>query len=119
QLASSQKNDQHKNLHKRLVRNHPKQLLLDAEDRFTRKQKELKRAMIQIVRSKQKEFDHAVSTLQALSPLKIMERGYSLVYSEEGTIVKSISQVEKKKMLQINLSDGKINCRIEDIKESE
>lgn len=113
------KKSQHESSHKRLIRNHPSEALSNAENRFDRSQKDLQRAMMQILLKKQKEFDRVISTLQALSPLKIMERGYSLAYDDNNRLVKSIRQVNENESLQIQLSDGSILCNVQEIKESE
>jgi exodeoxyribonuclease VII large subunit len=116
---TERKKMQYESSQKRLIRNHPSEALRLAETKFERSQKDLQRAMTQILLKKQKEFDRVISTLQALSPLKIMDRGYSLVYTDENRLVKSIHQVNENKSLQIQLSDGRILCNVQEIKESE
>jgi exodeoxyribonuclease VII large subunit len=116
---SDVKRSQHQTVHNRLMRNHPRVALRDAADRFDRSQKDIGRAMEKILLKKQTEFDRVISTLQALSPLKIMERGYSLVYSNENELIKSIKQVKENEPLQIQLTDGSLLCNVQNIKESE
>jgi exodeoxyribonuclease VII large subunit len=106
-------------LKKQLRRNHPSEALHAAENRYTRSQKEINRAMLQILSKKQTEFDRVISTLQALSPLRIMERGYSLVYKDGTQLVKSINQVKEDETIQIQLTDGSLFCKVDKIKESE
>jgi exodeoxyribonuclease VII large subunit len=113
------KKGQHEIIQKRLVRNHPRIALREAESRFDRSQKDMGRAMIQIFLKKQTQFEKVISTLQALSPLKIMDRGYSLVYSEDNVLIKSINQVKENEPLQIQLTDGSLLCNVTNIKESE
>ncbi|MEH7009888.1 exodeoxyribonuclease VII large subunit [Neobacillus niacini] len=113
------KKSQHDTIHKRLMRNHPRLALREAESKFDRSQKDMQRAMEQIFLKKQTEFEKVISTLQALSPLKIMERGYSLVYSEDNVLIKSIKQVKENEPLQIQLTDGSLLCNVQNIKESE
>ncbi|MBO0960804.1 exodeoxyribonuclease VII large subunit [Neobacillus sp. MM2021_6] len=113
------KKDQHEVLHKRLQRNHPDQALSKAKINFDRTQKDMKRSMLQILSKKQTDFDRILSTLQALSPLKIMERGFSLAYSEDNRLVKSVKQVKENEQVQIQLTDGSLFCKVEKIKERE
>lgn len=113
------KKSKHEMIYNRLIRNHPKVALRDAEVRFERSKKDLQRAMGQIFLKKQTEFDRILATLQALSPLKIMERGYSLVYSEDNVLIKSVKQVKENETLQIQLTDGSLFCNVQNIKESE
>ncbi|MBT2656529.1 exodeoxyribonuclease VII large subunit [Bacillus sp. ISL-18] len=116
---SAVKIEQHETLSKRLQRRHPKEGLLEAKKRFERTQKDLNRTVTQIYEKKQTEFDRILSTLQALSPLKIMERGYSLAYTEDNRLVKSVKQVKSNEQVQIQLSDGSLFCNVETIKERE
>ncbi|MBU8916375.1 exodeoxyribonuclease VII large subunit [Neobacillus sp. 114] len=113
----SLKNEQLTNLDKSLERNHPSEALQEAGKHFERTHKELNRALKQILTKKQTDFDHMLSTLQALSPLKIMERGYSLSYTEDNRLVKSVNQVSVSDQVQIQLTDGSLFCKVEGIKE--
>ncbi|MEH7480498.1 exodeoxyribonuclease VII large subunit [Neobacillus drentensis] len=113
------KKGQHEILYKRLQRNHPSEALREAQKRLDLTNKEMKRAMQQVLSKKQTEFERILSTLGALSPLKIMERGYSLAYSEENRLIKSINQVNMNERVQIQLTDGSLFCRVENRKESE
>ncbi|MGF6948497.1 exodeoxyribonuclease VII large subunit [Neobacillus sp. B4I6] len=113
------KKGQHEILYKRLQRNHPSEALREAQKRLELTNKEMKRAMQQVLSKKQTEFERILSTLGALSPLKIMERGYSLAYSEENRLIKSINQVKMNERVQIQLTDGSLFCRVENRKESE
>ncbi|WP_286232347.1 exodeoxyribonuclease VII large subunit [Neobacillus mesonae] len=113
------KNNQHEILYKRLERNNPKEMIREAKLRTERGQKDLIRSMGQILAKKQTDFDRMIATLQALSPLKIMERGYSLAYTEDNHLMKSVSQVKAEDRVQIQLTDGSLFCKVENVKENE
>ncbi|MGG3470919.1 exodeoxyribonuclease VII large subunit [Neobacillus pocheonensis] len=117
--VTSNKMGQFELLFKRLQRNHPSEALVEANKRLDRIQKEMNRAMLKVLSKKQNDFDRVISTLRALSPLKIMERGYSLAYSQDNHLVKSIQQVKVNEQVQIQLTDGSLYCKVENIKESE
>jgi exodeoxyribonuclease VII large subunit len=61
----------------------------------------------------------AIRQLDALSPLKVMQRGYSLVYDEKERLIKSISQVQPGDMVHIRLADGKLDCQVWAMEEEE
>jgi exodeoxyribonuclease VII large subunit len=103
-------------LKKQLERNHPRVAINEARNYLNRSEKELNRGMAQIIGKKQNEFDKLIAALKLLSPLSIMERGYSLVYSEDTKLVKSVHQVKQAELLQIQLSDGKLECTVNTIK---
>ena len=58
-----------------------------------------------------------LTTLEALSPLKIMDRGYSLVYSDEGKLIKTVNQVKRDEQIKVKVPDGAIHCVVTDIEE--
>ena len=49
--------------------------------------------------------------LASLSPQAVLQRGYAIVRTSEGTLVKSVQQVQKNDMLDIQMSDGMILAR--------
>jgi exodeoxyribonuclease VII large subunit len=113
------KRGQLESLKKQLTRNHPREAIDMAEVRLKRAKKELNRNMLHIYSKKQTELNRVLSTLKALSPLRIMERGYSLVYNEDNQLVKSINQVTEEDSIQVQLSDGSLFCKVLNKKESE
>ncbi|MHC0035981.1 exodeoxyribonuclease VII large subunit [Pseudoneobacillus sp. C159] len=118
-FTNKQKQESLSAVTKRLNRVSPYQLLLNEQESLVRIQKRLNRATINILQQKQSEFRNRLSTLDALSPLKIMDRGYSLVYSKEKTLIKNIDQIESNDFLKIQLSNGKIDCQVINIERSE
>lgn len=65
-----------------------------------------------LIKEKKSQFALLAGKLDALSPLKVMERGYSVVRNSEGTVVNSREQVKPGDMLEISLNDGKANCNV-------
>jgi exodeoxyribonuclease VII large subunit len=57
--------------------------------------------------------DGAAGRLNALSPLNILERGYSLVFDEEGKLVKDAAQVQPGERIRARLHRGEIRARVE------
>ena len=54
----------------------------------------------------------AVSKLDAMSPLKVLTRGYSMAQTERGEVVRSVSQVEVGQRIRISLSDGALSATV-------
>jgi len=65
-----------------------------------------------LIKDKKGQFALLAGKLDALSPLKIMERGYSVVRSSEGNIINRLEQVNPGDMLEISFNDGKANCNV-------
>ena len=49
-----------------------------------------------------------VSKLDAMSPLKVLTRGYALVAKEDGQLVRSVRDVKPKEPIAVRVSDGTI-----------
>ena len=58
-------------------------------------------------------FARLAAALDALSPLKVLGRGYALARTLEGTVVSSVEKVAPGDNLTIRLSDGSLDCRVE------
>ncbi len=64
------------------------------------------------IKDKKAQFALLAGKLDALSPLKILERGYSVVRNPEGTIVSRLEQINIGDMLEVSLKDGKATCNV-------
>ena len=62
---------------------------------------------------KREHFARLAATLDALSPLKVLGRGYSLARTEAGEILSSVDQVQTEDSFTLRLSDGTLDCRVE------
>ena len=63
-------------------------------------------------------FIAAVSKLEAMSPLKVLSRGYSMAQTREGEVIRSVSQVELGQSVRISLSDGRLTATVMDKEEA-
>jgi len=64
----------------------------------------------------QKLLESCVGRLNAVSPLNILKRGYSIVQHDD-KIVRTFKQVEKGDALEIRVVDGKIYCNVNSTEE--
>ena len=71
----------------------------------------------QIIQKNNRQFIAAVSKLDAMSPLKVLTRGYAMTQKEDGEVVRSISQVELGERINISLADGRLSATVMDKKE--
>ena len=55
--------------------------------------------------------------LDAMSPLKVLTRGYAMAQDENGQIVRSITQVQIGDPIKVSVSDGEIRASVTDCKE--
>ena len=54
----------------------------------------------------------AISKLDAMSPLKVLTRGYSMAQTEQGKVLRSVRQVEIGERIHISLSDGSLRATV-------
>ncbi|WP_391559364.1 exodeoxyribonuclease VII large subunit [Robertmurraya sp.] len=100
---------------RRLERNNLNMLLQTSVLQQTKTEKALNRAFANLLLAKKKEHQRVNVALDALSPLKIMDRGYSLVYNEDDHLVKSTEQIRLNDNIKIKLVDGSITCEVLEI----
>ena len=58
----------------------------------------------------------AASKLDALSPLKVLSRGYAIGYGADGRVVKSTADVAPGDSLDWRLSGGSIRCTVDEVR---
>ena len=63
---------------------------------------------------KRKEHVQFAAKLDALSPLKVLSRGYAVVSDVNNETVKSVSQIEVNDQVFIKMTDGQLSCRVTD-----
>jgi exodeoxyribonuclease VII large subunit len=101
----------------RLNKHHPAQKIEHAKWTFSALEKQLKKELHNLLRTKEFSFARTLSKLEALSPLNIMKRGYSAAYDEKNHIIKSIHQVEPGDKITVQLQDGLLDCNVWGIEE--
>lgn len=74
-------------------------------------------AQNQNIHSSKQRYIAQVSKLDAMSPLKVLTRGYAMT-QRAGVVVRSITQVEKDDEITISLSDGNLTAVVLDKEES-
>lgn len=106
------KRERFEQLHLKLKAHHPAEQLAKMAEKQQALTKSLEKEMQSLLKQKQWQFTSLLSQLHALSPLKIMERGYSLVYNEKDELVKSVRQVQPGDTIQVRLQDGHLDCHV-------
>jgi len=101
-----------------LQKHQPSEKVAKAREKQQMLAKLLEREIHSILKQKQMAFTSLLSKLHALSPLKIMERGYSLIYKEK-QLVKSIHQLQPGDSIKIRLQDGNLDCQVWGIEEEQ
>lgn len=69
------------------------------------------------IQEKKHRFIACTAKLDAMSPLKVLTRGYSIVHSDDGHILHSIHQTAPGREIQVTLSDGSLKATVLEGKE--
>lgn len=99
------------NLDKQLANRVPLQKVKRLDANLTQLQKRVEQSTVQTMNNNRLQLNSAIRTLDALSPLKLMERGYTIPY-KDGAVVKSIHQVKAGDELQVTMQDGIVETTV-------
>jgi exodeoxyribonuclease VII large subunit len=68
--------------------------------------------------AKQQRYVQNVAKLDAMSPLKVLLRGYAMAQTGDGNVLRSIEQVDLGQRITVSLNDGTISATVMDKKEN-
>ena len=92
---------------------------------LNRKEKDLQLFSTRLNSAQGKQIDRCrqryiglTAKLDAMSPLKVLTRGYAMVQKEDGTVLKSVKQTQNGENICVTFSDGSIHATVTDGKEN-
>lgn len=85
-----------------------KRMLLDYQS------SRLSRGLERSVAGQRERLGRLAAALDAMSPLKVLGRGYSIAQKEDRTVVSSVKQILPGERFDLRVSDGTLSCRVED-----
>ena len=83
-----------------------------------RSRERLAAAEEKILAGKRQRFVAATAKLDAMSPLKVLTRGYAITHDEKGNSIRSAEQLHSGDKITLRLSDGSADCLVEDVRRS-
>lgn len=107
------------NLNTRMLNQHPRRQLDQAQKELNQLSKQQQYFMSRIYERKEKEMAAALDKLSLLNPLEIMKRGFAIPYTEDGQIINSAKQVHSKDRISVQLRDGMLACSVLNVKEDQ
>lgn len=90
----------------------PERRIESGRDRIADYARRLQSAMERNLAEKRHALALQVETLEAVSPLATLSRGYSITRKENGKVVKSVNDVESGQLLVTQVADGEITSKI-------
>ena len=74
-------------------------------------------AQNQNINRKSARYVALTAKLDAMSPLKVLTRGYAMAQTGDGSVLRSVSQVELGERITVSLNDGELSATVMDKKE--
>ncbi|HHW07778.1 MAG TPA: exodeoxyribonuclease VII large subunit [Clostridia bacterium] len=96
----------------------PEQLFARQKQRLEATQHKLHLIIKQYFQERHNKLGVQWHKLDALSPLKVLQRGFSICRDEQGKIITSAAQVVVGQLLEVKLKEGSLDCRVMGVKES-
>lgn len=74
-------------------------------------------SMNRSIHNEKQKFISMTAKLDALSPLKVLSRGYAVVQDDNSKLIRSVKQLSPGNSVLISLADGKVKASVTEIKE--
>ena len=71
----------------------------------------------QQINKKKQRYISATSKLDAMSPLKVLTRGYAMAQAESGELIRSIQDIQQGDVIRVMLADGEMKAMVKETKE--
>ena len=98
----------------RLAAQHPGRNLALLRMRLDNLTERLPRAMRDGLKARQQQLHSQAHTLNAVSPLATLSRGYSILLDEQGRAIQRAAQTQPGQRLRAKLGEGELQLRVED-----
>ncbi|QGG52192.1 exodeoxyribonuclease VII large subunit [Lysinibacillus pakistanensis] len=98
-------------LHSAIEQHSPKKALTFYQRELETRIQQLTRASSQFVTKQKHQFEATVRTLEALNPLAILTRGFTVAYKDE-QMIKSSAEVKQQDQLTLTFHDGEVIAEV-------
>ena len=97
----------------KLIFNSPKNIKDKGQDKLKEINKMIYKQLTSFIYSLNLKLNNFEQQLISLSPKEILKRGYSITYNDKGKIIKSSKKLARGDRLVTQLSDGKVQSKVE------
>ncbi len=97
----------------------PMAYLQQKRDSLTATANRMISAQDRYVNFKRQHFVGLTAKLDAMSPLKVLTRGYAMTQTADGNLLRSVKQTRVGETIQVSLSDGRITASVSSVEENE
>nr|WP_018405024.1 exodeoxyribonuclease VII large subunit [Marinobacter gelidimuriae] len=99
-------------LQQRLAMQSPNRQLASASERVLRATTGLNLAIQQALKSRREQLDYTAQTLNLVSPLATLGRGYAIVKDDQGKIVRHAGQLEAGQAISARVASGTVHAQV-------
>ena len=108
------KSAQISHLKKRLNSNLPSRKVLEQQQRLNHFKSRLEQSISAKIKLNNSRFQIQMATLDSISPLKTLDRGYTIVKDKHtGKLLTSVSQAQINQAIQVQFKDGEISATVD------
>ena len=99
-------------LRERVEQQHPRERVHRMHREVARLEEKLRALVVRALATRRHRFQGLAGTLDALSPLRVLARGYAVAFDERGHVVSSATQVQPGEGLRVRLHDGELYAQV-------
>jgi exodeoxyribonuclease VII large subunit len=96
----------------RLTAQHPREKLHRLRGQVLRLEQQLRTQIHKLLGQRRQSFVRTAGQLDALSPLRVLARGYAVAFDGRGQAVKSAAQVRPGERLRVRLHEGELDAEV-------
>jgi exodeoxyribonuclease VII large subunit len=100
-------------LHARLRAQHPAATLARRRADVRASDRRLRASVSRRLEARALHLSELARALNAVNPLATLQRGYAIVFDDEGHILRSVTQMPAAKHLRVRVADGEITARVD------
>lgn len=99
--------------HARLLARHPRQRLPLYAQQLAQQERRLRQAIFQILERRRATLAQTARALHAISPLATLDRGYAILFDDQGHVIRSATSVAPGARVRAKVADGELALRRE------
>ena len=99
-------------LQRKRVLTDPMAFLQDRGMQLDYVQEKLVSAMERVIDQNTRRFTHAAASLDAMSPLRVLHRGYCVAQKADKTVLRSAAQAQPGEKISLRLAEGSLQCQV-------
>jgi exodeoxyribonuclease VII large subunit len=99
--------------HARLLARHPRQRLPLYAQQLAQQERRLRQAIFQILERRRATLAQTARALHAISPLATLDRGYAILFDDQGHVIRSAASVAPGARVRAKVADGELALRRE------